>query len=381
MTKGSYHMANQPQIHQADSLMVAFKDPHGLSWLFPDEIPENIIKSYQQRNTASFKPETVPLVDRIATSKKETKPKAISIGDKWENLQPKKFEFVKPLKDITTSENNLGQKKLETFEFSIRPSFTNIKLEEYKDDDINCYKIIGNKPNTVINEPNDTVTVIAHDPEPLRIVIPVNKHTSISEIKTQVIKRLKNVDSEHIDLIYKSGLLRNSDTIGSLGISKNEEIVLVIKQNSPILKTKTAPRELLPKLNKAGYMMSPSLMDMQEMTEQELSKIRNFSIQNQFGKIVFLGETSVLSLNLNEVIEIQQDFVDVYPETSHVAKPPIGEGLNKPAEIHLYNTRPNKPTPSDVFERKLRQTNEKSGCEFISWNNTTGEWIFTVLNF
>ncbi|CAG9322865.1 unnamed protein product [Blepharisma stoltei] len=374
---------NSSLVPQMGALMDAFKDPHGLSWLFPDETPENVLKIHQQRKNEKNAPEAVPLIDRIAMTKKQqpSYTNSRSISDKWAPVsQSKKFE-LKPLKEITTNENNWREKKLEPFKIDIKPNFSNVRLEEYKDDDINCFKIIGSKKSASKLDTSNDVIIVLHEPEFIRILIPVTRTTTIYDLKSHITRQIKIPENTQIQLVYKSMVLKDSDTIIDAGIGNHEEILAALKKLSPVKQSHLVPTELLPKLNKAGYSMTPHIWDMANMTEEELSKITNFSIENQYGKIIFDGETSVLNLDINNIIEIVQNSIDVYPEKSSIEKPPIGEGLNKPAELHLYNCRPGKATSTEKFEERLHRICDKSGSEFVNWNPSTGEWVFRVQNF
>jgi nuclear pore complex protein Nup98-Nup96 len=116
------------------------------------------------------------------------------------------------------------------------------------------------------------------------------------------------------------------------------------------------------------------------MTVDELKRVRNFSVSNSFGKIEFGGETDVTGLNLDEIVKIEDKAVTVYPDET-TPKPPVGQGLNKPAVVHLYNCQPKKDMPLDVYEDKIRKMCERRGSEFVSWSRRNFEWVFKVPHF
>ena len=60
-------------------------------------------------------------------------------------------------------------------------------------------------------------------------------------------------------------------------------------------------------------------------------------------------------------------------------KPELGEGLNKPATVHLYNCF-GKFTP-ERHAKKLVRMCEKQGLKFISYDLATGEWVFYASHF
>ena len=59
-----------------------------------------------------------------------------------------------------------------------------------------------------------------------------------------------------------------------------------------------APIDLLPKQPKAGYTITPDIIAMTRMTMQELLAVENFTIENEFGKIKFLGKADLSGVDL-----------------------------------------------------------------------------------
>jgi hypothetical protein len=100
-------------------------------------------------------------------------------------------------------------------------------------------------------------------------------------------------------------------------------------------------------------------------------------------------KTDVRGLDIDNLVILRPKEVIVYPDQER--KPPIGEELNKPAIITLYNCWPrNKetgkilkdPEKLKLFEEKLKQTTKKKiGGRFISYNPENGEWCFRVEHF
>jgi nuclear pore complex protein Nup98-Nup96 len=71
-------------------------------------------------------------------------------------------------------------------------------------------------------------------------------------------------------------------------------------------------------------------------------------------------------------------------------KPPVGQGLNKPAQVTLLNVKcVDKKTGQhysdgpevEKFEKRLKSKTEKQGAEFISYSALKGEWKFQVQHF
>jgi len=58
------------------------------------------------------------------------------------------------------------------------------------------------------------------------------------------------------------------------------------------------------------------------MTYEELKAVENFKIWNQYGSIEFIGKVDLTYCNLAKNVDIQSNFIDVYPDETD--KPPRG---------------------------------------------------------
>ena len=64
--------------------------------------------------------------------------------------------------------------------------------------------------------------------------------------------------------------------------------------------------EALPVLQRAGYSVTPSMLEMARMSDYELSRIAEFRIENEHGSITFPGTTDLRGLDLDELVEIEK---------------------------------------------------------------------------
>ena len=111
------------------------------------------------------------------------------------------------------------------------------------------------------------------------------------------------------------------------------------------------------------------------------ASVPNFIVGRKgYGTISFKSPvdlTDITSLTiLREIVKINQSTATIYPDDSK--KPPLGKGLNVPAEITLENVRAPPDVEGDEYIEQLRampQTN------FVSYDVTTGLWVFTVEHF
>ena len=116
--------------------------------------------------------------------------------------------------------------------------------------------------------------------------------------------------------------------------------------------------------------------------------VENFSIGRvDYGCITFPGLTNVAGLNLDELVYIRRKEVHVYPDDTK--KPPVGQGLNKSAEVTLHRIWPlDKKTKLPITEpkkvidmgynKKIERATIEMGATFIDYDPVTGSWTFKV---
>ena len=62
-----------------------------------------------------------------------------------------------------------------------------------------------------------------------------------------------------------------------------------------------APESMIPVLTKQGYSLDPSLRQLSRMNEEQLKKVENFTIRNEFATVRFEGLTDVRNLNIDKI--------------------------------------------------------------------------------
>lgn len=359
---------SQPQ--GPDTISSAYRDPHGLNWLFPEIIPESIIKSYKERYAAQISSDPISVVERIFKPKRVNNYPQV-LTEKWKSTQEKKSLKSSSGFDL------LNNKKTEPFFINKRTNFLNLKLEQYKDEDGGKYfKCPGGTPKRTENIME--ICVKAHDPEPIKLLIQVTPEKTIREIKLEVSRHLPDIHENSIQLIYKSKILSPFDTVSSLGICHNDELNVI---NAPLIHNTLAEfptPDMFPRIPE-NYRMWPSIIEMARMNVNELKAVENFTIENQFGKIRFEGLTNVLGLDIGRIIEIKDKEIIGYPEESGADKPEVGKELNKPCEVTLYKffvggTR-------DKVEQKLRTMCQRWNMEYKSYDYQTAELLVRIRHF
>ncbi|KAH7655255.1 nuclear pore complex protein Nup98-Nup96 protein [Dioscorea alata] len=149
---------------------------------------------------------------------------------------------------------------------------------------------------------------------------------------------------------------------------------------------------LMPKLRHADYYTEPRIQELaaKERAEPGFCRhVKDFVVgRHGYGSIKFDGETDVRRLDLESLIQFNNREVIVYKDESK--KPPVGQGLNKSAEVTLLNIKcMNKKTgllytegpKVEKYREMLKKKAEEQGAEFVSYDPVKGEWKFRVKHF
>ncbi|XP_024004723.1 nuclear pore complex protein NUP98B [Eutrema salsugineum] len=149
---------------------------------------------------------------------------------------------------------------------------------------------------------------------------------------------------------------------------------------------------LLPKLHHAEYFTQPRIKELaakERVNPGYCRRVKDFVVgRHGYGTIKFLGETDVRKLDLEMVVQFSNREVVVYMDESK--KPPVGQGLNKPAEVTLLNIKcidkksgkQVKEGPRvDKYKEMLKRKAEEQGAKFVSFDAVNGEWKFRVEHF
>ncbi|GKV04083.1 hypothetical protein SLEP1_g16291 [Rubroshorea leprosula] len=179
--------------------------------------------------------------------------------------------------------------------------------------------------------------------------------------------------------------LQRDDTYKTLSGHRAGEAAIVYEHGADI-------EALMPKLRRSDYYTEPRI---QELAAKERGDpgycrhVKDFVVgRHGFGSIKFLGETDVRRLDLESLIQFNNREVIVYMDDSK--KPPVGQGLNKPAVVTLLNIKCfDKKTgrqytegpKAEKYKEMLKRKTEDQGAEFVSYDPVKGEWKFRVNHF
>ncbi|KAJ0075769.1 hypothetical protein Patl1_34709 [Pistacia atlantica] len=144
--------------------------------------------------------------------------------------------------------------------------------------------------------------------------------------------------------------------------------------------------DVLPTLRSPDYYMEPCLEDLVrcEVTDPGYSsQVPDFTVGRYgYGYVKFLGNTDVRRLDLEQIVKFHRHELVVYEDEN--SKPAVGQGLNKAAEVTLMlqvrNLSSKDRHLNDVV-KKLKESTERQGAQFISFDPMNGEWTFLVNHF
>lgn len=145
-------------------------------------------------------------------------------------------------------------------------------------------------------------------------------------------------------------------------------------------------------LTRPGYYTEPSMDELATMVDEHGNcLVEDLTIGREgYGSLFFPGITNVAGLNLDETVHFRRKEVVVYPEDED--KPPLGQGLNRKAEVTLDCVWPSDKTTRSLiksperlrnmnYQEKIEDITAKIGAKFIDYRPETGSWVFEVQHF
>lgn len=189
-----------------------------------------------------------------------------------------------------------------------------------------------------------------------------------------------------LDLNFKhDGVHHDEDTSIKLASHRSSDTPVMHEWDTNV-------ESLMPKLQHFEYYTQPSIQDLAAKERAEpgfCCCVKDFVVGHyRYGYIKFPGETDVRQLDLESIIQFNNREVIVYMDESK--KPPVGQGLNKRAEITLLNIKClDKKTGKQCMDAAkvnkyralLVKKAKDQGAEFVSFEPARGEWKFSVQHF
>jgi nuclear pore complex protein Nup98-Nup96 len=159
--------------------------------------------------------------------------------------------------------------------------------------------------------------------------------------------------------------------------------------SKPQSQVKKPTRTSVPTLTRKGYIISPTLEELEKTEDADLAAVSDFSVKRPgFGMVEWEGDVDVRGADLDRIITIDQADVSVYhADEAEGSKPKVGSKLNRPAIITFYNIFPKNgganasKEEKEKHAKKVQRSTAKIGAEFMSYDRNNGVWKIRVLHF
>lgn len=145
-------------------------------------------------------------------------------------------------------------------------------------------------------------------------------------------------------------------------------------------------------LTRPEYYTIPPLEELDQFIDEEgRCMVEGFTIGRiGYGNIYFPERFDISNLNLDELVHFRHKEVTVYLDDTQ--KPPVGEGLNRQAQVTLDRVWPRTKDDSKIitdpeeimaldFSGNLRKACERLHSKFVEYRPDTGSWVFIVEHF
>ena len=127
-----------------------------------------------------------------------------------------------------------------------------------------------------------------------------------------------------------------------------------------------------------GYVVSPPISHLQNLTPEQLASVSSFSIHFPNGnRVEWIDPVDLRSVgDLSLVVVSDEKAVDVFP--SGLAKPAPGKGLNKPAIVTLQNIECPASKTVEEYIALMKKALQKQNAELISYSHEEKKCTFRV---
>ncbi|KAI5464757.1 nuclear protein 96-domain-containing protein [Mariannaea sp. PMI_226] len=139
-----------------------------------------------------------------------------------------------------------------------------------------------------------------------------------------------------------------------------------------------------------NYWTSPPLKDLESLNRMQRQKVDNFTVgRDNVGYVAFKVPVDISNIDLADIcgtlVVLEPRSATVYPVSAK--KPPVGKGLNVPAQISLEQSWPrggrDKRITNDPkrFNKHVERLKKIENTTFESYDKDTGIWVFSVEHF
>ena len=131
-----------------------------------------------------------------------------------------------------------------------------------------------------------------------------------------------------------------------------------------------------------GYTTCPAWEVLARMPEEELAAVPDFRVVNPgIAQIQWLTPVDVRGIDLVGCT-LSHAWCDVY--SSDTARPPIGQGLNMPAQVTLFGITSPPGAPEGCYlqlDTLWEEAAQAMGGTHVLWDEASSAWTYQVLHF
>ncbi|OQR66168.1 nuclear pore complex protein Nup98-Nup96-like, partial [Tropilaelaps mercedesae] len=145
-------------------------------------------------------------------------------------------------------------------------------------------------------------------------------------------------------------------------------------------------------LRRPGYYTKPPLSTL-KLDSNGQCWVNDFTVgRTGYGSVMFPGRIDVAGLDIDSTVVFRRKEITVYPDES--MKPPLGQGLNRRAEVSLDDVYPIRKSATDKelvtnpdtllmmsWRQRLERYTIKMGAVFLDFDEFSGRWSFRVDHF
>ncbi|CAK7264012.1 hypothetical protein SEPCBS57363_000855 [Sporothrix epigloea] len=166
-----------------------------------------------------------------------------------------------------------------------------------------------------------------------------------------------------------------------------KELAIVHEEESSPVRARCIPGNYRVNSKELGdYWMSPSREEIEQMNRVQRQQVVNFTVgRTNVGQVRFRVPVDLSKINLDSIMDGIVTLIirsaTVYPDVT--TKPPVGQGLNVPAEILLLHTCPRSGPEANASKMKKHIMRLKNipDTTFVSYDEQTAAWVFRVEHF
>ncbi|XP_032667417.1 nuclear pore complex protein Nup98-Nup96 isoform X2 [Odontomachus brunneus] len=224
--------------------------------------------------------------------------------------------------------------------------------------------------------------------------------TNVNEEMNNTVAELRpqhnTLNSTHSDTFNSIEMPHNSSTLGdkssaNLTVQNTDSSQDADENSFSMLQPNWTMNMAKVTLRRAGYYTIPPIDKLDDYVCGETCNVPNFTVGREgYGNVYFPDSFDVYGLNLDEIVHFRHKEVIIYPDDDK--KPPVGQGLNRKAQVTLDKVWPHDKSLHEPitdpqrlaamnYEGKLRRVSAKHDTRFLEYRPETGSWVFKVDHF